>query len=193
MENTEKQKRFGKKASAATILAVIAITITLLGVGLYYPALEQFNTFTIHYEFHCWIEHWRDGELISRTYHALTLTTYGKNQMEQLLGGEVTDAFKYHGCSNNETAVDVAWTALPDEIVANGLERSVATYANTGDGTWNMTNTWTASGSQSACLYGVYSESSGSNLCLAEQQGSGNRKNLISGDTLKMTVQGTVS
>lgn len=149
--------------------------------------------FKAHAEFHLIIEQFRNGILLSVTTHPMNITTYGKDQIEQLLGGNTANALKYHCCSNNETAVSLAWTALPDEINSNGLSRALATYLSTGTGAWNMTNTWTATGTQPCCLYGVCSESSGSNLCLAEQQGSDNRKNLNAGDTLKMTVQGSVS
>lgn len=189
----EQNRRFGKKAKVAAVLGVMIITITFLSVGLYYPFEKQFGVFTINYEFHCWIEQYRDGKLISQTYHAMTLTNYGKDQIEKLLGGEVTDAFKYHACSNSSDDSFATDTSLDEEITTDGLARAVATYANTGTGTWNMTNTWTVTGTNSTKLYGVYSESTGANLCLAEQQGAGNQKNVIAGDTIKMTVQGTVS
>jgi len=189
----EKQsRRFGKKAISISAITIISIAL-ILGLVLLQPVSRQFGAFTIYYEFHCWIEQYRDGKLISKTYHAMTLTDYGKDQMEKLLGGDSTYAFKYHACSNDSTAVDVAWTTLPNEITTDGLARAVATYASTGTGTWNMTNTWTVTGSNSTKLYGVYSESTGANLCLAEQQGVGNQKNVVAGDTIKMTVQGTVS
>ena len=96
--------------------------------------------------------------------------------------------------SNNETVVDTDWVVLPNEITSGGLARAQASYVSTGTGTWNMTYTWTCSVAQGVCLYGVCSNSgTTSTLCLAEQQGSGARKNLDVGSTLKMTVQGTVA
>jgi len=189
----EQNRRFGKKAILISTVAIISIAI-VFGAIFLQPISQHFGAFTVEYEFHCWIEHYdKDGNLLSITCHPMTMVNYGKNQTKELLGNETVLGFKYFCCSNDETAVDVTWTVLPSEIAANGLERHAATYLDTGLGTWNMTWTWTASGSQSACLYGVCSESTGSNLCLAEQQGSGARKNLVAGDTLKMTVQGTVS
>lgn len=160
--------------------------------------LQQKNPFAFSFnlEIHCIVEHYRNGTLISITNHPMTVTTYGKNQIEQLLGDNSDLGLSYIGLSNDETAVSTAWTELPSEITANGLGRAQATYTSTGDGTWNMSKTFTASGTQSCCLYGVYSNSYASGqttLCLAEQQGSGSRKNLVSGDTIAVTIQGTVS
>ncbi len=157
---------------------------------------NPFGIASFNIEWHCWIRHYRNGVLLSETYHVMTITTYGQNQIEQLLGDNSDLGLSYFAVSNNETAVSTSWTELPNEVTSNGLERAAATYASTGTGTWTMTKTWTATGTQSCCLYGVYSNTYAAGqttLCLAEQQGASARKNLISGDTLQMQVAGTVS
>ena len=177
---------------------IIAITVTVTVALLVFASFTQlpptrFGLFTAKPEFHCWIMHYRNGELISVTYHPMTLTDYGKDQIEKLLAGESTNPFKYFACSNSSDSVSTSWTSLPGEITGNGLARTAATYTDTGTGTWNMTVTWTVTGANSTKLYGVYATASGDTLCLAEQQGEANQKNLQSGDTLKMVLQGSVS
>jgi len=176
------------------IIAITVITVALLVFASFTQVSPtRFGRFTAKPEFHCWIMHYRNGKLISVTYHPMTLTDYGKEQMEKLLAGESTNPFKYFACSNSSDSVDTSWTSLPGEITGNGLARTAATYTDTGTGTWNMTVTWTATGTVSTKLYGVYATASGNTLCLAEQQGQDNQKNLQSGDTLKMVLQGSIS
>lgn len=155
--------------------------------------LSQFNSTS---ELHCLIQQFRNGTLISWTYHAMSETNFGHNQTRDLLGGVNTNAMLYLANSNDTGAFDATWTALPAETVSDGLGRALGTYTldPTGNGKWNITLTWTADHPISAQLYGVYSQShaAGVNtLCYAEQQGSGNVKNLAAGDTLAMTIQGT--
>lgn len=175
----------------------ITLTVKEVGQGKYSISIvSDAFWFKANATFHLEAIQERNGSLIASSYHPMTITTYGKNQIEQLLGDNSDLGLAYFGLSNDETAVNVAWTELPSEITANGLGRAVAAYTSTGDGTWNMTKTWTATGTQSCCLYGVYSNSYAggqTTLCLAEQQTSSARKNLVASDTLKMTVQGTVA
>jgi len=72
------------------------------------------------------------------------------------------------------------------------LARASGTITDTGDGTANCSKTFTASATRSTKLYG-YSYDSTGGLIAAEQQGTGSQKNLIDGDTLKVTVQMAIS
>jgi len=190
----QQNRKIALSLTTIAILFTLSIGYLLTTVFTQIPNIPQpFRTFMAHAEFHCWIEHYRDGILQSTTYHAMTITDYGKDQMEKLLAGEDTNAFKYFVCSNSTDEDFASDTTLEEEITTDGLERALATYTNTGIGTWNMTLTWNVNGNNSTKLYGVCSESTGANLCLAEQQGIGNQKNLQVGDTLKMTVQGEIS
>jgi len=143
-------------------------------------------------EFHCEVIQ-RDfyGNLVDYSYHAGTLTTIGKNWIEDQLGDSPsTDPAKWIACSNTTDSASAAWTQLPDEITTDGLARAAGTYASTGDGTWNQTKTFSVSGTNSTVCYGLHYAASGDgNLLCAENQGAGNRKNVNSGDTLKVTWQ----
>jgi len=176
------------------------VDITDLGDGRYelhvhFPTAEgQSGELKVPFELHMTVEQWRNGELVSRTYHAMSLTTLGKNWLEGIIGNAVgADVAKYIACSNSSDAFSAAWTAIPSEITTDGLARAAGTYASTGDGTWNVTKTFSVSGTNATKLYGLYYASSNSYLLAAEQQGSGAQKNLLSGDTLAITVQGTIS
>ena len=142
-------------------------------------------------EVHCEVIQMRNGEVVSYSYHTGTLTTIGKNWIEDQLGDSLsTDPAKWIACSNTTDSASAAWTELPDEITTDGLARAAGTYASTGDGTWNQTKTFSVSGANSTVCYGLHWAASGdNNLLCAENQGAGNRKNVNSGDTLKVTWQ----
>jgi len=148
-------------------------------------------------EIHLWIEHWRDGKLLSIEYGAGTLTTIGKNWIEQQISGTInaTEQALYLADSNDAGAPSAAWTELPTEITSNGLERTTGAYASTGDGTWNVTDTKSVTGTQSTQLWGIhwktYADAPDNNL-LASDSGPA-QKNCVNGDTLKETWQITVT
>lgn len=139
------------------------------------------------------VEQYRDGKLIARSVHAMTVTNFGKDWVEQQLFTDTnyTTNALFISTSNDETSVSTAWTILPNEITANGLERAEGTYTSTGVGACNITKTFSVSDTQSCCLYGINAgayDGYANSLIAAEQQGSGARKNLVAGDTLAVTV-----
>lgn len=163
--------------------------------GVYTITILGNDGFTWNYDLRldCLIQQYRDGELISQALHAMTVTDFGKDWIEQQIFSDVnyTDNALYISCSNDETSVSTAWVELPSEITSNGLERATGSYLSTGVGSANVSTTFSVTGTQSTCLYGIsagpYATYAGS-LIGAEQQGSGSRKNLIAGDTLAVTV-----
>ena len=146
-------------------------------------------------ETHCEVIQTRDGNIISYSYHTGTLTTIGKNWIEDQLGDSpATDPAKWIACSNTTQTVNATWTTTYEEITTDGLTRAAGTYASTGDGTWNQTKTFSVTGTNSTVCYGLHWAVSGdNNLLCAENQGAGNRKNVANGDTLKVTWQVSVS
>lgn len=146
-------------------------------------------------ETHCEVIQTRNGKVVSYSYHAGTLTTIGKNWIEDQLGDSPsTDPAKWIACSNTTDSASDAWTELPDEITTDGLTRTAATYASTGDGKWNQTNTFSVTGTNSTVCYSLHHAASGdNNLVCAENQGAGNRKNVVNGDSLQVTWQVEVS
>ena len=177
------------------------VTMTDVGDGKYelhvhFPTIEgQAGTLSVPFELHMTVEQWRKGELISRTYHAMALTTLGKNWIADKIGGINTNFAKnatYISVSNSSLAVDVAWTNIDAEITDGGLTRATNSTTDTGDGTWTCMYTFTATATRSTKLYG-YSYDSTGGLIAAEQQGTGSQKNLIDGDTFKITVSGAIS
>jgi len=154
---------------------------------------------------HLLAQHYRNGVLLSETNHPMTLTNLGKDYFADFSTNPSSSYFKegnhatWIGMDNSSDAVDTAWVVLPAEITLYGLQRANGTWTNTGTGTWNITNTFTASATTSTKLYGYYFAAFNdgilmqNSLAAAEQQGVGAQKNLVSGDTLKVTIQGTVS
>jgi len=180
----------------------IELTWTELPNGAYRIELRSLASGKILWagtvELHMRVEHWRDGKILSVTEHPMTLTNFGKNWIADKLSGASSDFFMNNatwiGMSNSTSAVDKAWTILPDEITTDGLARAQGTVTDTGTGTWNVTKTFSVTGIASTKLYGLYLNAyNGATLLAAEQQGEANQKNLASGDTLKITIQGSVS
>ena len=146
-------------------------------------------------EVHLNVQHYRDGVLLSDDWGAGTLTTIGKNWIEQQLAeSDGTQEALYCADSNDAGAPDAGWTELPSEIASNGLDRQTGAYTSTGDGTWNVSVTKSVTGTQSTQLWGLHwivTDSSDNNLLCADSGPA--QKNCVSGDTLKETWQMTVT
>jgi len=178
---------------AASITILVLLVATMM-------AQIQINKDSMRYgsglELHLTADHYRNGVLLSSSYHAMSNTNYGKNWTANKITGfnNATWAYNatYIGCSNSTAAFDATWTALPSEITTSGLTRAAATMTYTGLGTWNATVTFTITATNSTRMYGYYIDSGASaTLIAAEQQGDGNQKNVLEGDTLIVTIQGT--
>jgi hypothetical protein len=156
---------------------------------------ETDHCLNLNYSFHLLVEHYRNGVLLSSTYHPLTIVDQGLTQLKLLAAQQNSSGLIYFSLSNDSSAVSTAWTILPNEITTDGLERANATYVNGATlGTWNMTHTFTVTGLNATKLYGVnYNSGTSLSLCAAEQQGISNQKNLGATDTLALTMMGTVA
>lgn len=143
--------------------------------------------------FDCYVWHYdSEGNLISYSHHPMNTTTQGKNWIErQLFSPSATEKALYPATSNDSSSVSLAWTEIPNEITDGGLERALGTWVDTGDGTANVTKTFSVTATRSTKLYGLYHSAYGTNqtsLVAAEQQGEGNQKNTNSGDSLTITI-----
>jgi len=160
-------------------------------------SFSQINpTFTVNtpITFHLLAQQYRDGKLVSQTYHTMTTVNQGKDWIEQQLFNYNGSKALYIGVSNDSTSVSTSWTAIPNEITDGGLARALGSYVSTGVGAANVTYTFTASATRSTKLYGLYMGSgTTTTLVCAEQQGTGAQKNLNNGDTLKVTVQWSIT
>lgn len=169
----------------------------MIGVGLAYYSIQAFqsvsqqpNGFLTTFELHMWVRHYRNGVLVSETYHAMTVVSNGKDWVEQqLFNPNATQKALYIACSNDSSSVSLSWTSIPNEITDGGLARALGTYVSTGVGTASVTITFNVTATRSTKLYGLYYWSGTSNtLIAAEQQGVGSQKNLLSGDSLQIVV-----
>ena len=88
------------------------------------------------------------------------ITDIGANRLRGYLNGslDTTDAIANLSLSNDAGAASAAWTELPAEIAANGLDRATAAagVVDNGTGMFNITHTWTASDTQSCQLIGTH-------------------------------------
>jgi hypothetical protein len=196
-------KKNGRSWTLIAIAFVLsACVVAVLVVYPYFmPSLPTEGPTVLNIVVHTWVEQWRNGSLISSTYHPMSLTTSGKDWIADKLfnsgGTNVTKYAMYIAVSASATVFSAAWTAIPSEITGSGLDRALASWADTGTGTGNLTKAFSVSGTKSTQLYGLYydtyANAPASTLVAAEQQGAGAVKNLLAGDTLTVTVQITVS
>ncbi len=139
------------------------------------------------------VQHYRNGVLLGQSMHAMSVTNYGKDWVEQqLFNPNATTKALYLSTSANTSAFDATWVILPNEKTADGLQRAVGSYSSTGVGAANVTNTFSVTNTHSTQLYGVNAGAYATDpntLVAAEQQGAGAVKNLINGDSLVLTIQ----
>jgi len=161
-------------------------------VQIYYFGEGHDDTTQVNIEVHGEIWHYdSSGNLISYAHHPATLTTIGLNWIEDQLGDSpATENADYIACSNDGTAPSSAWTELPSEIVTNGLTRAEGTYASVGDGSWNITKSFSVTGTQSLQLVGLHWGSGASTLLCSDQITVINAQN---GDTVQIRFSITVT
>lgn len=135
-------------------------------------------------EIHVTMWHYRDGVLLDTSHHLGVLTEIGKNWIEDQLGDSPgTDPAKWIGVSNDGTSPQASWEVIPSEISGSGLARAPGTYADTGNGTWTITRSFSVTGTQSCQLTGLYWSLSGNYLLCAD---TFTQVNAEDGDTLEI-------
>jgi hypothetical protein len=141
-----------RKLSLLGVL-LIAVCIGGFGTGWYYST-HFFRTAELNIDVNvnslhvtAWIKRAGEENWTFLSHHAATLTTIGKNWIEDQLGDSPsTDPAKWISVSTSASSPSAAWTQIPTEIASGGLTRGVGTYASTGDGTWTITVTFTSTG-----------------------------------------------
>ena len=142
-------------------------------------------------EIHVTMHHYRNGVLIGYSHHAGTLTTGGKNWIEDQLGDSPsTDPAKWIAHSNSTDSPSAAWTAIPAEITTGNMSRTNGTYVNDGDGKWNITKIFSPTETNSSRLVGLYWAASGAYLLASDTISVINYE---SGDTVTITWTITVT
>lgn len=132
----------------------------------------------------------QDGKLLEYSRHAGLLTTTGKNWIEGVLGDADGDQGDYIGCSNSTDSPSSAWTELPDEITTGGMSRAIGTYADDGDGQWNITKSFSPTETNSTQLVGLYSTAATASLIASDTV---TLINYQSGDTVQLRFTITVA
>jgi len=175
-----------KSLAVAAVLCVAALVLVV-------PPPERAGLFSIEIHVTTYLQRVGDPEPVFWSYHAGVLTTIGKNWVEDQLGDSpATDPAKWISLSTSASSPSAAWTQIPTEIVANGLERAAGTYASTGDGVWTISHQFTASGPHTNVqLMGIQWAASGDgNLMWSDTI---TPVTLGSGDKLTVTATTTIS
>jgi hypothetical protein len=148
-----------------------------------------------------YVQHYRDGALLSSERGAGVLTNIGKSWLEQQISGTVnaSQAALYLADSNDATDPALAtWTQLPSEITNNGLDRQLGAYTHTGaanTGTWNVSKTKSVTATQSTQVWGLHwkAYADSADNCLLAADTTPAQKNCVNGDTLAETWQVAVA
>lgn len=119
------------------------------------------------------------------------VTNAGKAELANLTGNVSTPTeFTYIAVGTDNTAASATQTALVAEITDSGLERASGTVSRqtttTTDDTYQITKTWTASGSKTVEEVGVFNAASAGTMLSRALTTS---KAVTSGETLTATYQ----
>jgi len=153
---------------SSLIISLILISYSLSSLFYVDQDLPE-DGLNLGLEVHVTMRHWRAGILLSTSHHPGTLTNLGANWIEDQLGDSPsTDPAKWIAVSNSTDSPSSAWTVLPAEITTGGLGRSAGSYTDDGTGAWNISYTFSITGSNDARLAGLYFNASGNSLLCAD-------------------------
>lgn len=170
------------------------LTFAVLIGAFYLGTLKNEPSLALGLEIHVTMYHYDQwGSLLDKSHHAGVLTNHGKDWITDKLGG----AGSYWGLngtfiavSNSTDAPSAAWTVIPAEITTGGLGRATGSYVDTGTGTWNITKTFSISGSNDARLAGLYYNATGNSLICSD---TFTPVSVSNGDSLQVVWSNTVS
>jgi len=112
-------------------------------------------------------------------------TNAGVNWQYNQMAGTTAAVCTYLALSNDSGAPAATDTALASEITTNGLARATATASHTANATsYTLSNTFTATGTQSAQKAGLLNAASAGTLCF---ENTFTQVMLSGGDTLTVT------
>ena len=127
----------------------------------------------------------KDGTVFYDQWVHNLRTNAGINWQYGQMAGATAAACTYIALSNSGATPAVTDTSLASEITTNGLARTNGTVAHTTNATsYTVSNTFTATGSQSAQNAGMLNASSGGTLCF---ENTFTQVSMVSGDTLAVT------
>ena len=112
-----------------------------------------------------------------------------------IIGAGGIASVRFMALTANSSAASASDTTLASEITTNGCQRVLAAYAHTqGAATYTISNTFTASGTQTVAKLGIFSalSSAGADPMFFEDL-FGTSASLISGDTVAVTDTCTIS
>lgn len=151
------------------LMTVLFVGVFFVGFYLGYQRHATLNIDVGTHSLHChWLIEYVDGR-VEEQYHAGTLTTIGKNYIEDQLGDSpnATAPAKWISVSTSSDSPAAGWTQIPTEISTNGLERASGTYTSTGDGVWTIHYQFTATGTHTDVqLTGLQWDDAGDNNLL---------------------------
>lgn len=182
-----------RKRNILVSLAIALIALSAYALTPPAPVTSYSTGFGV--EIHVELFHYDPyGNLIFYSHHAGVLTNIGADFIEQQISGSAsTTVAVYIGLSNDATAPQASWETIPTEISTNGMGRATGSYTDDGTGQWNVTKTFSPTGSGSCQLTGLYYAATGDFLLCADQFSS--QVNYDDGDSLEvrwsLSVTGT--
>ena len=173
-------------------IVVLIAAVCLLSVTLQVPQVPEVSyTTDFGVEIHVSVWQWRDDVLLVYSHHAGVLTDLGADWIEDQLGDSpATEPAKWIAVSDDSGSPATGWIVIPVEITTNGMTRASGTYADDGTGQWNITKSFSPTGTGSCQLTGLYWASTGDFLLCAD---TFTQINYESGDTVQIRWTITVS
>ena len=137
------------------------------------------------------------GFTVDGRYHYQYVSTNvivnaGQNWAQGQISGTPSASLKavYIGLSESSSAPSYTDTTIPTELTANGLSRATGTYtsgtAASGDISWKVEYTWTASAAATVCKAGLF-VTSGYNATPMYAENTFAAVTLASNDTISLT------
>jgi hypothetical protein len=176
----------------ASVLILLGVIVGVTATHAAYQQAERQLDLRNHYNVNVFIEaRHPDGEVFYTYQTHNLITNIGVTFLQvQAAGTPAVKAATYIGLTTDTTAPAYTDTTLTAELSISGITRAAGTYtagtAASGDVTWTVTKTFTATGAHTAVdKAGLWTDAQGSGTLFAEATFAS--VNLQNGDTLSIT------
>jgi hypothetical protein len=195
-----------QKKSNKIYLAIIPIALVafIVGAVLMAPAAAQnYNVKgyePMQYYSDVWVTQMRGDQVVSQQHSHNLVVDQGKDFVKTQISGAINTTAKclYIALSNNNNSVAPAagWTNFNTqltEIAAGNLSRANGTYTTLGNGQWKVAYTFMATGTYGNITFAGLNNDGSLSYADLFAANTFYSVNMISGDTLNITWQITVS
>lgn len=183
--------KMNKKVGWRTLALALTVGLIFMVSAFMGPEIPEDDGTRASVEIHITRIHYdKFGNILHVDHHPGNLTDLGADWIADVLGDADGDQADFIGLTDSVTAYADAWIVLPTEITTGGLARAQGTYVDDGVGAWNITYTFSVTGTESCRRAGLYLQVSGDNLVATDEFAVTNVEN---GDSLQIIFSISVS